>query len=101
MDKLFKIKADIQINVNGRKNPFSSGYRPGFSFFGNMQTTGHIELINEKELYPGQSAIVNIYFFSDQLLGNIKSNNKFKFFEADIEIGFGKVIEIIGLQRVI
>jgi elongation factor Tu len=99
MDKLCKITADIHVNIDGRKSPFFSGYRPGFSFSGNMQTSGHIELINKKELYPGQSAIVNIYFFSDQLLGNIMPNTEFKFFEANIEIGFGKVIKVFGWEK--
>lgn len=97
MDQLFKIKAEIFIyNQGGRTLPIKTGYRPGFIFINNAQTSGSIKILDKNEMIPGSNGIVEIYFFSDALLGNIKINNEFKFYEGNVEIGQGKVIDVIG-----
>lgn len=97
MDKLFKIEAEIFVNAErGRTWPIKSGYRPGFIFFGKMQTSGSIKLLSRNELCPGERGKVEVNFVSQELLGDIKVGSKFKFYEGPVEIGFGEVINILG-----
>jgi translation elongation factor EF-Tu-like GTPase len=97
MSQLFKIKAKIKINTKGgRTLPFTTGYRPGFVFIKNKQTSGSINLLEKEELSPGEQSVVEIYFVSNVLLGEIKSSTMFKFYEGPCEIGEGIVLEVIG-----
>lgn len=97
MYKLFKIIAEININKDGRRTlPIPTGYRPGFKFGNNMQTSGSILLLNREDLKPGEKDIVEIRFISNVLLGNINTGTEFRFYEGPFEIGRGKVVEIVG-----
>ena len=97
MKHLFKIQANITlIDKGGRTLPIKSGYRPGFNFVEKKQTSGLIKLLNQEFLSIGESANVEIFFFSDSLLGNINKKTTFIFFEGNILVGFGSVTNIIG-----
>jgi translation elongation factor EF-Tu-like GTPase len=97
MNKLFKIIAQISIKKKGgRTKPVYSGYRPGFCFIENRQTTGSINLIKNNSLNPGDTEIVEVFFVSNELLGKIKEGTKFNFYEGNILIGNGEVVNIIG-----
>lgn len=94
---LFKIRAEITIKLRGgRTLPIVNGYRPGFCFIENKQTSGSIQLLGEESLEPGKTGLVYIAFFSDELLGAIQSGTKFSFYEGKTEIGTGEVIDILG-----
>lgn len=97
MKGLFKIEAQIKINKNGKRTlPIRTGYRPGFIFVDNTQTSGSISLLDREELKLGEEACVEVCFISDELLGDIKIGAKFSFFEGPVEIGKGTVINIFG-----
>lgn len=97
MKKLFTIQANITlVSEGGRKLPIKSGYRPGFNFIEDKQTSGSIKLLNQDSLCIGESSDVEVLFFSDSLLGDIKEKTTFNFFEGGVLVGFGNVIKIIG-----
>lgn len=97
MKKLFKIIAEIEVaKENGRTLPIQTGYRPGFNFIDQKQTSGSIDLLDRADLKPGDKSIVEISFISNELLGDIMDGTGFKFFEGPVEIGSGKVINVIG-----
>jgi translation elongation factor EF-Tu-like GTPase len=97
MNSLFKIEAEIKINEEGSRTwPIKTGYRPGFNFIDEKQTSGSIDLLDKEDLKPGEHSIVEICFVSDVLLGNIKPGTEFKFYEGPVEIGSGKVLNVIG-----
>lgn len=100
MNKLFKIKAQIEIHrEGGRTLPIKTGYRPAFNFIDKKLTSGLINLLEAKELKPGEKSSVEVSFISDELLGNIKSGIEFKFYEGSVEIGKGKVLNVIGWKK--
>lgn len=97
MSRLFKIKALIKINKDGRRTwPILTGYRPGFKFGDKMQTSGCILLLNGKDLKPGEEGVVDIKFVSNELLGEIGIGTKFRFYEGPYEIKHGEVRELMG-----
>lgn len=97
MNKLFKIEAEIKIIKEGNRTwPIKTGYRPGFNFMDKKQTSGSINLLGREELKPGEQGIVEVFFISNELLGEIKSGTEFKFYEGAIEIGGGKVLKVLG-----
>ena len=97
MNRLFKIEAEIKINKEGGRTwPIKTGYRPGFNFIDKKQTSGSMDLLNREDLKPGEEAIVEVSFISNELLGDIKEGTVFKFYEGPIEIGSGKVLKVIG-----
>lgn len=97
MNRVFKIEAEIKINTErGRTWPIRTGYRPGFKFINDMQTSGSICLLNSNELNPGEKGLVEVNFISNELLGEIQIGTEFKFYEGPVEIGDGKVTKVIG-----
>lgn len=95
MNKIFKIEAEIRMKYT-RTWPIKTGYRPGFKFNSKAQTSGSIHLFGNVEINPGEKAIVEVIFISDELLGDIRVGTEFKFYEGPIEIGDGKVLKVIG-----
>jgi len=97
MLKTFRIQAEIKIKKEGGRSwPIKTGYRPGFNFLGNHQTSGQINLLKRDDIKPGEQGVVEVDFFSDELLGNIASGSEFRFYEGPTEIGVGKVLNVIG-----
>lgn len=96
MNKLFRIEAEICFESPIRSLPIISGYRPGFKFVGNSQTSGSIRLLTKDELHQGESGYAEISFISDKLLINVTTGSRFRFFEGPIEIGSGEVKRIVG-----
>ncbi|SHG42565.1 hypothetical protein [Pedobacter caeni] len=97
MEKLFKIKAEIKVDEKSvRTWPIKNGYRPGFNFINESQTSGSIKLLEKDSLKPGDLGRVEISFVSDALLGKIDFGTEFKFYEGRNEIGKGKVLQILG-----
>jgi translation elongation factor EF-Tu-like GTPase len=50
---MIRIKAVIKLYNDGRKTPFTSGYRPLFDFIEETKTSGQITLIDREVFYPG------------------------------------------------
>ena len=97
MDRLFKVEAKIELEIGkGRTWPIKNGYRPGFNFIDNKLTSGSIVLINKDELKPGDTAVVEISFISNELLGEIHIGSQFNFYEGSIKIGHGHILKVIG-----
>jgi translation elongation factor EF-Tu-like GTPase len=97
MNRLFRIEADIKINKQGGRTwPIKTGYRPGFNFIDNKQTSGAINLLSKEYLHPGEEGVVEVTFISNELLGDIEPGVEFKFYEGPNEIGSGKVLKVVG-----
>lgn len=97
MDKLYRIQAEITLNSKGGRTwPIKSGYRPGFDFKTRGLTSGSIKLLNRQELNPGETGLAEISFVSDELIGNAETGSKFKFYEGSTEIGYCKIVRILG-----
>lgn len=97
MNKIYKIEAEIRIYKDaGRTWPIKTGYRPGFNFIGNKQTSGSINLLDKEDLKPGEIGIVEVSFISNELLGEVHYGTEFKFYEGPVEIGNGRVLKVIG-----
>jgi len=97
MNKLYKIEAEIEINKEGGRTwPIKTGYRPGFNFIDNKQTSGSINLLNREDLKPGERGLVEVSFISNDFLEQIDSGTEFKFYEGPVEIGGGRVLKVIG-----
>lgn len=95
---MIRIKAIIRLYKNGRKTPFSNGYRPLFDFAECTKTSGQINLIDRDMFYPGDEGIVEIYFLKDLYLGNNFSEGvKFTFGEGREPLGEGEIKEILKI----
>jgi elongation factor Tu len=93
---MIKIKAVIKLYRDGRKTPFSSGYRPAFNFVETMQTSGQITLIDRDIFDPGDEGLVEITFLNREYLGdNFSEGSKFTFGEGREPLGEGKVKKIL------
>jgi GTPase len=91
------IKAYIKLYRNGRKSPFSSGYRPVFKFIQETATSGLIELIDREDFAPDDEGVVKITFLYREYLGNdFAEGKKFTFGEGRSVLGEGVVIEILN-----
>lgn len=94
---MVKVKAYIKLYKEGRKVPFSNGYRPLFSFEKDVNTSGSIEIIESKKFYPGDEGIVEVLFLSRDYLGkNFGVNSHFTFGEGNEPIGEGSIVEILN-----
>ena len=65
---MIRIKAVIKLYNDGRKTPFTSGYRPLFDFIEETKTSGQITLIDREVFYPGDEGIVEIAFLHRRAL---------------------------------
>lgn len=98
--KRFTIEAKIELTERGgRTQPAMTGYRPGFCFIDNQQTSGSIKLLHTQVLQLGETTLVEISFFSEELLGAIKPGVEFNFFEGPVQVGSGKVMKILGWKE--
>ncbi len=96
---MIRIKAIIKLYRDGRKTPFSSGYRPLFDFIEETKTSGQITLIDRELFYPGDEGLVEIYFLNKKCLGDDFSDGvKFTFGEGREPLGEGQVKEILEMQ---
>ena len=94
------IKARAKINLykgeNKRQAPFTSGYRPLFSFIQETKTSGKITILNGKDLKPGDSDIVEITFLNKEYLGkDFGVGTTFKFYESKEPLGEGEILEVL------
>lgn len=97
MNKLFKIEAEIEFNIESERTwPIKNGYRPGFKFEDKMQTSGAIHMIDREELKAGEKGIVQVWFVHDTLLGDVHSGVPFEFYEGHAKIGQGHVLKVLG-----
>lgn len=93
---MIKIKAIVKLYKNGRKTPFSSGYKPLFDFVAYTKTSGQIKLIDRDWFYPGDEGVVEITFLNQEYLGNNFSEGvKFTFGEGGEPLGEGEIKEIL------
>jgi len=98
--KLSTIEAEIELAERGRRTqPAMTGYRPGFCFIDNQQTSGSIKLLHTQVLQFGETTLVEISFFSDELLGAIKPGVEFNFFEGPVRVSSGKVLKVLGWKE--
>jgi len=64
MPKTFRIQAVIKIKKEGGRSwPVKTGYRPGFKFIGNHQTSGQINSLKRDDIKPGEQGVVEVVFF--------------------------------------
>lgn len=94
---MIRVIANIRLyRHGGRKIPFTTGYRPLFSFIEEMKTSGKITLKGMQEFSPGDEAIVEITFLNKKYLGNnFGLGTKFTFGEGREPLGEGEIKEII------
>lgn len=93
---MIRVKAVIKLYSDGRKTPFSDGYRPLFDFIEETKTSGQITLIDREAFYPGDEGIVEIAFLHRKALGdNFFEGTKFTFGEGRKPLGEGKILEIL------
>ena len=95
---MIKVRAKIKLykSHEGRRTPFSSGYRPLFNFISEMKTSGQITLKDRQEFFPGDEAIVEIVFLNRDYLGsNFGVGTKFTFGEGIEPFGEGEIREVI------
>ena len=57
---MLKIKAELTLNLLLR-HPIRSGYRPILFFLPNNGTSGAIHLLDREKLFPGETAVVDIF----------------------------------------
>ena len=94
---MVKTLARIQLysGIKKRTTPIKSGYRPTFNFVEKSRTSGQIGLINMDLIYPGETAVVEIVFLNQELLGEeFKQGTNFLFYEGEDPLGEGVVLEI-------
>lgn len=90
MDTLIKAEAIVSLyeGQNKRVAPIISGYRPTFAFIKSSRASGKVELIDEKELYPGKSCHANLFFSSAEFLGDeFHSGKTVLFYEGQEALG--------------
>jgi len=96
---MIKIKARIELfkTEEGRKIPFTSGYRPAFTYSGaSTKISGRIDLITTEEFSPGMIDTVIITFIKGMIDDKyFKPGEKFFFGEGTIVMGEGRIEEVI------
>lgn len=95
---MIKIKARIYLfKHEGRKTPFSSGYRPAIGFKKSKDFfTGHIDILENDKFLPGSIGEVTITFNNKNLVDTfLIKGNTFSINEPPVQIGEGEIIEIL------
>lgn len=83
----------LTLYKEGRKSPFSNGYRPLFNIKNN-KFSGRIKLENKEQLFPGEKVNVIIEFLTDDL--DIHKGEIITFDEGtSIIIGEVKILTIL------
>jgi translation elongation factor EF-Tu-like GTPase len=94
---IVKAKIKLYKKENGRKTPFTSGYRPIFSFENQEEkTSGQIILIDREEFRPDEEGEVQIHFLSKFLGENFGEGVKFTFSEGMIALGEGWIEKVLS-----
>lgn len=101
MYDLIKVIARIEYKKNngGRQSPFSSGYRPAFTFEGARTTlSGRIDLIEKNSFAQGDVGEVQITFIKGIIDDTyLKVGQQFTFAEGFKPIGEGEIITVLGI----
>ncbi len=88
------IVAMLYLYEEGRKTPFSNGYRPLFNVNGNNYS-GSINLENKNYLLPGEKSIVSIVFLNNHL--KLKEGD-ILYFSENTKVILGEV-EILEIEN--
>ena len=89
-----KINANLFLYKEGRKTPFTNGYRPLFNI-GGKRYSGSIQITNKDQVFPGEKSLVTINFFTDFNL-DIQKGAVILFGELpDMELGEIEVLNVI------
>ena len=88
-----RINANLFLYKEGRKTPFSNGYRPLFSING-KNYSGEIHLKDRNDLSPGEKSIVKIVFLHDYLELQV---GEILYFSEDTRIILGE-IEVLEID---
>lgn len=100
----YNIKAKISLlptDLGGRQNPVATGYRPALAFNTAQHFSGEIELLDQKQLNPGDSGSVFIRLIpAKHIRKNLKSNDAFTLNEGSKAIGSGIIVsaEIVSSE---
>ena len=100
----YNIKAFITLlptEKGGRKKPVFSGYKPYLIFNTHKHYSGEIELIEIKELKPGQSAMALIKLLPARTIRkNLQINDSFTLSEGNKAVGNGIIINEVVKKEV-
>jgi len=97
---------DIKAKINllssedgGRATAAKNGYRPQF-FYDQEHWDAAIELIDKKEIYPGDSAEVYFQFTKPKIhVNRLQVGKKFQLKEGSLTVAEGEVTEILDLKK--
>ena len=87
----------------GRKKPVITGYRPSLVFNTNRNYSCEIELLDKKELNPGESAAVYIKLLPARTIPkNLRINDSFTLSEGNRAVGYGIIInEVVKKENAV
>ncbi len=81
--------------AGGRSKPAFSGYRPSHLVLPDYLTSGHHEYKTKAEVFPGESAIADIWFLSpDQYPHSMQVGMVIRVQEGSRLVGHAKVLKI-------
>lgn len=95
--------ASLHYDIDGRKTPAYSGYRPHIEFDGipEMLTSGQQIFIDKEAVYPGDTVLAEITIIAYQYMkGKLSVGQTFIFCEGSVKIGNGQIIEILNRELV-
>jgi|SRR6185369_688662 len=99
---LIKVLAKLNfLETSKRKTPFTSGYRPAFTFLNaSTKLSGQITLLNKKYFNKGETAIVEIAFIKGIINDTyFKVGQKFHFAEEPNKIGDGEILQVLDQKE--
>ncbi len=98
-DKVVHVRASVRLLTTadgGRSGPIKGSYRPNHNFFGPDDTNmaiGFVDVPNAAELKPGESAELQIAFWSwPELEGQIYPGRQWRIQEGGKLVGIGTVL---------
>ena len=96
MYELIRMRAKITLSdtPNGRKEPFTSGYRPLFNFSDAVtRISGRIDLIDKDSFSVGMTDVVYLTFIKGMIEDtHFSSGVKFTFSEGADALGAGEIL---------
>jgi len=81
----------------GKLNAVKSGYRPTHQVLENYLTSGHHEYVGKNEVWPGETALTQIWFITPEAYpGSLWIGRKVRVQEGSRLVGYAKIIKIFN-----